>query len=574
MKKFCLILFASLVSLYALSVPAYRSRFQVQLTDGTSVWVTVVGDEYNSWMQTDDGVVVANCGNGRFERVAHTPAEEMRIAQKRRAVAMKDAPKRVGSQATAPLPAKGSPKVPVVLVNFTDSVFTVGETDEEIRNYYDLYCNGTRDGSRYTAHGSYGSIRDYFSDQSDGQFTPEFVIIGPVTLDHPEEYYGHNSAYSKDSLFTRFRNDAITKATAVYEGDWRDFDNKGRSTETKTYVDMVFFIFAGCGENSSYVPSNIWPKESSGSVTINGIIFSTNGCCSERRAITKNHQIVGTESDGIGVMCHELSHALGLPDFYDTSYKAFGMDLWSLMDYGCYGKNGFQPSAYTAYERDFMGWQKLTELNDPQWITIVPIANGGIGYKITNDENPNEYYIIENRQAVNWDGGVGAMGHGLQVTHVDYEASAWNANRVNNDAAHQRMTIIAANNRYIGTSLDTSTPEDLRVTWAGNLFPYIYYDEDNVEYRNDALTSTTIPAATVYTSSGFMNKDLNAIRENEDKSITLYFGNNYNPSVIVNELKHESASESALFDLAGRRRQADHLPAGIYIRNGRKVVVR
>ena len=557
-----------------MSVPAYRSRFQVQLTDGTSVWVTVVGDEYNSWMQTDDGVVVANCGNGRFERVAHTPAEEMRIAQKRRAAAMKDAPKRVGSQATAPLPSKGSPKVPVVLVNFTDSVFTVGETDEEIREYYDLYCNGTRDGKHYTGHGSYGSIRDYFSDQSNGQFTPEFVIIGPVTLDNPEEYYGANNSRGSDSNYGGFRTDAVTKATAFYEGDWRDFDNKGRSTDSKTFVDMVFFIFAGCGENSSYISTNIWPKESSSSVTINGINFSTSACCSERRAITEKHKIISTESDGIGVMCHELSHALGLPDLYNTDYKAFGMDLWSLMDYGCYGSGGFIPASYTSYEREFMGWISIPELTEPQWLTLEPISDNGIGYKIVNDENPDEYYVIENRQAVNWDKGICAMGHGLQVTHVDYNADDWRYNRVNGDANHQRMTIIAANNRYLGTYLDTLSPKELRETWAGNLYPYIYFDEDSTECRNDALTATTTPAATVYTTSGFMNKDINAIRENEDKTVTLYFGNDFSPVVDVKEMMRESAPESALFDLAGRRRQADHLPAGIYIRNGRKVVVR
>ncbi len=573
LRKMVLVVLA-LVSAYVSAVPVVRHRAQVQLVDGRTVWATIVGDEHHSWWQTDDGVVVQERTDGLFELTERSSSDERRLAQTRRATALQRAPRRVGSQASAPLPAKGSPKVPVVLVNFTDSVFTVGSTDDEIRRYYDLYCNGTRDGQPYREHGSYGSIRDYFSDQSDGQFTPEFVIIGPVTLDNPEFYYGANSSTGKDIRYSQFRTDAVGKATDVYEGSWADFDNRGRSTASQIYVDMVFFIFAGCGENSSYIENTLWPKESSSGVTINGIRFATSACCSERRAITKNRKMIGTESDGIGVMCHELSHALGLPDLYDTSYKAFGMDLWSLMDYGCYGQNGFRPSAYTAYEREFMGWKQIPELTSWQSLTLQPIAAGGTGYRIINDENPDEYYIIENRQEVGWDGGICQMGHGLQVTHVDYDAVAWNRNAVNTDSIHQRMTIIAANNRYIGTSRLDATPDDFIITWAGNLYPYIYTDADGNECRNDALTSTTTPAATVFSKSGFMNKDLHAITEHADQSVTLYYGNDYDPTVGIAAPEQLKADVTPLYDLAGRRRDAAHLPAGIYIRDGRKLLVR
>lgn len=573
MKKIGFLFLLTFLSVYMSAVPVFRHRAQVQLVDGTAVWVTIVGDEHHSWWQTDDGTVAVERADGFFELTSRKSSDERRLAQARRAVA-EQAPLRIGSQATAPLPAKGSPKVPVVLVNFADSVFTVGSTDEEIRHYYELYCNGTRDGQPYRGHGSYGSIRDYFIDQSDGQFSPEFVIIGPVTLEHPESYYGANDASGSDSNYSQFRTDAVSKATEIYEGEWSDFDNRGRSTASQTYVDMVFFIFAGCGENSSYVASTIWPKESRSSVTINDIKFATSACCSERRANTKDHVVLSTESDGIGVMCHELSHALGLPDFYDTSYKAFGMDLWSLMDYGCYGQNGFHPCAYTAYEREFMGWKSIPELTTSQKLTLQPIADGGTGYKIVNDENSNEYYIIENRQPVNWDGGICKMGHGLQVTHVDFNQSAWNGNRVNTDSLHQRMTIIAANNRYIGTSRFDASTDDFIVTWAGNLYPYIYTDEDGNECRNDALTSKTTPAATVFSPSGFMNKDLNAIAEHKDLSVTLYFGNDYDPTVGITSASVAPAGVSPLYDLAGRRCEGAHLPAGVYIRDGRKVVVR
>jgi len=99
-------------------------------------------------------------------------------------------------------------------------------------------------------------------------------------------------------------------------------------------------------------------------------------------------------------------------------------------------------------------------------------------------------------------------------------------------------------------------------------------DEDGNECRNDALTSKTTPAATVFSPSGFMNKDLNAIAEHKDLTVTLYFGNDYDPTVGITSAPVAPAGVSPLYDLAGRRCDGTHLPAGVYIRDGRKVVVR
>ena len=575
MKRIALLTALICTSILVLAVPVRRDRFKVTLEDGTQTVCFFMGDEHHSWLQTVDGRIIEASTSNRYKISNRTVADELAVAKRRIREAQGSSPRRIGSQATAPLPAKGSPKVPVILVNFTDSVFTVAPTDEEVHAYYDLYCNGTRDGNRYTGHSSYGSIRDYFIEQSDGIFTPEFVIIGPVKVSKHEGYYGANTS-GNDGRYNEFVKEAIAQASLIYDGDWSDFDNRGRGK-----VDMVFFIFAGCGENTSHTASDIWPKESYSNTTINGITFSTSGCCSERSANVKktgNNSYVVTSSavDGIGVMCHELSHALGLPDFYHTDYKSFGMDLWSLMDYGCYAANGKQPCSYTAYEREFMGWRNIETLSQAGWVTLEPTEAGGKGYKIVNDENPSEYYVLENRQPVGWDKSLGQMGHGLQVTHVDYLASAWNSNNVNTDVNHQRMTIIAANNRYVGTYLESATWDDIVLTWQGNLYPFIHTDEDGTVHTNDSLTAYSTPAATVYTASGFMKKDIHAIHENEDMSVSLYFGNDFVDGVAdVRENSRTSSHYS--FDITGRRlhdKTTSSLRRGLYIIDGRKVVVR
>lgn len=111
---------------------------------------------------------------------------------------------------------------------------------------------------------------------------------------------------------------------------------------------------------------------------------------------------------GVGVTCHELSHALGLPDFYPTSASAQvdnqEMEYWDLMDGGEYGDNGFYPTAYTAWEKKQMGWPVvITELDGDQQVTIAnSTEEGGTAYKITNPDNSNEYFMLESIQRKGW----------------------------------------------------------------------------------------------------------------------------------------------------------------------------
>ena len=459
---------------------------------------------------------------------------------------------RIGSRQTAPLACMGSPRVPLVLVQFADKKFRTPSTDEaEIRAYYDTFCNG----EGVAAGKNQYSIRDYFKQQSGGLFSPDFSVLGPVTLPKEAAYYGQNSGNSRDIRFTEFCNEAV-KLVQEQDVDWMTFDNDGNQT-----VDMVFFIFAGTGENSSHLPDDIWAKEAVRNTTINGITYACYGCTSELRPsqTDEDGNILATEGDGIGVACHELSHALGLPDFYKTSGSGTvqGMDLFWLMDYGAYCQNGFYPVGYTAYERDFMGWQPLVELSTPQQVTLHPIAGGGKGYKVTNPANPNEYYILENRQSVGADRRLGTITHGMLVTHVDYSSGPWSSNTLNNTADHQRMTFISAAN-------DTTTvgnTKDFNV-WlkalAGHLWPGTS--------ANTALTDNTTPAATVFTG-GFMGQPIRNITEHADGTVSFDFIMDSTDGISAPTLHGKNAPA---YDLTGRRVSPEH--KGLYIINGKKII--
>lgn len=461
--------------------------------------------------------------NGRSKTVV--PVEEISTSNASDGIRRK-----IGSRFNAPLKPEGSPKVPVILVQFPNKKFVSGlgthlnEKGERVNNecttaedakkvvaFYDKFCNGEGGASSYyKGAGSYGAIREYFRDQSVGRFTPEFVVLGPVTLDNNYQYYGANNSNGDDKNKSAFYYDAITKIIAE-QIVWSDFDNDNNGT-----VDMAFFIYAGPGENGDDDEDTLWPQEQQSGGSQGGVSFGCYACCNE----TYNGR-----TDGIGAFIHEMSHAMGLPDFYDTKYNAYGMDYWDIMDSGNYCDEGRHPCNYTTYERDFMGWTPLITLSpgSSQTVTLYPTSNDGQGYKIVNPENENEYYVIENRQNIGWDMKVGNgndtyQSHGLMVTHIDYNKSLWSTNKVNTEARHQHMTIIPADgilDSYI--FVDTSADfEKFILSAMGDLYPGI-----------KQVTELTGEKAYVFTDTGDyphqMNQPLTNITEHEDGTITLTF---------------------------------------------------
>lgn len=496
MRYFYTVVFLFCLVMPSWTVPARQRMLTVRMIDGEMMRVRFCGDEHRSFYLSEDGFVVelADDSDSLYVKTEYRPSDllaNVRLSG-------------IGSVETAPIKPLGSPKIPVILVNFNDLHMSVAETDEACNAFYDLFCNGTRDGQLYTGAGSAGAVRDYFAQQSDSVFLPEFEVFGPVTLCKPMAYYGQNSGNRKDVNFSEFCEEALQLAMEGTAVDWSRFDNDGDGT-----VDLAFFIYAGTGENVSGAdPNTIWPKEMLSPMVINGIEVAVMGCCNEL-IIESGEKVV----DGIGTMCHEIMHALGMPDMYDTNYVGLGMSYWSLMDCGNFCKNGYVPCGLTAYEREFLQWRPIEELDGSSTLTLRPLEAGGCGYKIVNSANPAEYYIIENRQAVGWDVGLCTLGSGMLAVHVDYDENVWSANRVNAVTDHQRMSIIPANNLYVG-QYNAQSVEELLNALNGQPYPG--------NTGNTALTDYSIPAATVF-SGGFMGKPITQIRETPDGNIVCKF---------------------------------------------------
>lgn len=504
-KPFVMLLMLLCMSAALWAVPAKPGLKRVlTLTDGTTITAQLVGDEHGHfWLGQDGRAYQAVSGSDVFQLIDKN--EVTKRAQTRRAAANQQrmrrlAPRNVGSIGNY----TGQKKGLIILANFKDKTFNATQED-----FYKLANQ-----PNYVSGNYKGSMYDYFLAQSEGKFELTFDVVGPVTVSQNYSYYGANDSEGNDLYPATMVIEALKKADADVNYADYDWDGDGE-------VDQVYVVYAGKGAADGGAANTIWPHEwqlsaasyygdGTGKQRLDGVYIDTYACGGELNGSTG-------ETAGIGTMCHEFSHCLGYPDFYDTDYSGGqGMFEWDLMDSGSYNGDGYLPAGYTGWERWVAGWKEPIELLSTQAVTgMKALADGGNTYIIYNQGNKNEYYMLENRQQMKWDGGV--PGEGLLIVHVDYSASVWANNEPNNDPSHQRMTWVAADNNYQytvyqGTKYYTSEGA------MNDPFPY-----GNV----NAFNKSTTPAAKFYNENldgtYYMDSSIEQITQWSDGTISFNF---------------------------------------------------
>ncbi len=517
MKKLYILLIGIIAFTTVFASPALRFRITVSQPDGTEITLVRGGDEHVSYYATTDGYIVRREGNiycyatgydgGQWTVSARTAHDEQgRDVEESQWVAAnaitelevqaKSAQSRslyeTKEIGRSDIP-KGEPKFPIILVEYSDVKFSITNPVDTFTRQYNE--------EGFSGNGAHGSVRDYFIAQSNGIYSPSFDICTVVTLSQPRAYYGAHSGSLNDARV----NEMVSEAVTLAEAQGVDFSKYNGDDGT---VPMLGILFAGYGEHSSWEEDAVWA-----SFYLRGIVTSNTKIgsflvTSELVPVLKKNAEDATKRDtvaqieGIGTFCHEFSHFLNLPDFYNTygSSTTVAMSWWSIMDYGQYWSNGTIPVGYTAYEKNFMGWLDIdTLVAEPQVVRINALGSDKENaYYIPNpnDATGNEYYILENRQPSTWY--PSTLGSGMFITHVDYNKSAWASNTVNVNSSHKRMTFIAADN---DTKIENkATPAD----YQGDLFPGLT--------GNTALRDTTVPNFQQYKGDK-MNRYLTCITD-------------------------------------------------------------
>lgn len=431
------------------AAPASRDIRTYDLPDGSSISYIVIGDESYHYVLSIDGYVLLKNDAGFYtyaqkderdflvasnviarnegERTSEetrflktiTPFMEYhvdQIAQCPRGVKRESSSRRnsfsvFSDENTNPNAQKHRKNI-VILVEFPDLHFI-------IQNPQAMFAN-LLNKEGYDYNGATGSVRDYFIESSFGTFQPDFDVVGPYRLTNTMSYYASTNQRTREMI-----RDACRTADA-------DVDFREYSTDDY-YVDNVSIIFAGHNAADGAPGTLIWPHFSdigNLNVVLDGRRIFNYICTSELR-FNKDTPLQ-YEICGIGTFVHEFSHILGLPDLYNTQSGTYSLDKWSVMDGGLYLNKGRTPSAYSSYERFFMGWLTPEILDLPTAnINLSDLINNNKAYIIadgTPDLNgynptPNEFFMIENRQLKGFDAYL--PHHGMLIWHIHYDELAW-----------------------------------------------------------------------------------------------------------------------------------------------------
>lgn len=366
----------------------------------------------------------------------------------------------------------GEVTIPVIMADFSDQGFLSTTTIAKVEEWFN--------GENYTENGNVGSVRQYFIDQSGGMFRPTFKVLGISHTNRTVAYYG--------------ANENVENLSHDVTGGY-NYSAFSRQSGLINYVPLCVIYYAGQGEHRGAGADKIWAK----------FVEYTSGYdysslfAQHFKSYLYINEANGKTMDGIGTACHELCHAFGLPDVYDTAKTGCRVPgNWSLMSSGNYLSDGHSPVDLCAYERSMLGWLNMKELTEAGNYRLAPSEAAFV----RNSSNSREYYILENRStSAKWT--PSSMSGGLLVYHIDYDKSAWENKKINVDDNHPRMMFVAADNNYKNETL---------FDYHRDLYPYL---------KNDSLTPTSIPAMTAYTGD-FRGKSIYSIKRDK-RDITFDF---------------------------------------------------
>jgi len=516
-----IISFISVMLHQAVAVPAYPYPVEVTQPDGTTLTITLKGDEFASWAESADGYTLLRNSDGFFEYaqkdaqgelvlsgviarnvqqrtlndnelLQKTPkklgfsdsqAQMFRQLREIRQQALDKAMKLRSSQSddvqqSAPA-VSGTIRLPFILVDFPGKPFTKTKQD------YQLLCNQT------------GGLHDYFLATSYNQLDLQIDVYGPYTLANPIAYYDYQTTGNANQTVS-IMYEAVTFALA----NGCNFANYDSNSDG--IVDAIHIIFAGYDQSAGAPKgSSIWASA-----------WSTSGfmCVVNNKFVTQfsmSSELRGISGQGItpiGVIAHELSHVFGLPDLYDTDYSGSGgtsihIDQWCIMASGSWNNNGDTPPHHSAWCKDQLGWVKMTELIDPAYITIPNPAVQGASYKITT-KTPNEYFLLENRQKQGWDAYIPSSG--MLIYHVDENYINSHKSSINASPAHRGLYIKQAGGNATSTSTTRTTD------------PY-------PQGANNSFTDTSVPNSKSWAGVNTVKSVTNITHNTSAKTISFVF---------------------------------------------------
>jgi M6 family metalloprotease-like protein len=400
-----------------------------------------------------------------------------------------------------------------------------------------------------------GSVRDYYMEVSYGAFSVTGAVHGWSTM---------SSSY--DSWYD------IGEIVAAVDPmvNFADYDGDGDG-----FVDALWLIHAGPGEEETHNPYDIW------SHAYRGVYVPTaDGVALDRWSMQPEEYASG-DIVSIRVFCHEYGHILGLPDLYDYDDKLLTSSYytpndnndhpmvdWDVMGYAGYNIMSYGtlacPTHFSAWCRTFLGWGNPeipsclegtyqlynVEQYSTQSIFKVPISDDGTEYFYLEYRNPHSPAQFDHLNSdfssyFPWfTPGQDTLDAGLLVTHIDEKVTPNNGT-----PGSPNYGVIVVDAGY-----DPGNPWDGVSEFSEWWYPYefrigaLYSPEDPGQ---STLSPTTSPSSDGY--GGPSGITISVVAQNNDY-LTLDISRPYPPvlgpaaPVVLTELEVEDVPVAATDD--------------------------
>ncbi len=511
--KFLTIVFTILFSTFAYAVPAFPMPATTTQPDGTEFALYKRGDEFLSWHEDFKGYTILKNSEDYWVYalkndlghlypseyiVGKIDPDTLNINKSLKSATLKTRSSELRQRSlavTRSTPLSGTVKNLVILVDFQDKTHAPWSTKEAFEDLFNK--EGYNEEQWYAS----GSVKDYFKEVSYGALNVESIVVDWVQVSQNYAYYGANDGNGHDIR----PREMVSEALQLVED--RGFDFSTIDNDSDGNIDGLTIIHAGGGEEYSgndpkYLHSHQWWLASP--VTYDGVKVQMYHTEPERMGFDNIN--ASKSLTRIGVVCHEMSHFFGLPDLYDRDYSSRGVGAFCIMANG-----SWNPSSSTMLEADYatkpahlsawckaqLGWINPETISSDGNYSLPQIAENSKAYKIEVPNQPNEYFLIENRQPIGFDESLPGTNQGMLIWHVDEAKSGYQ--HWNNDESHPLVDLEEASSvQHLTENMNDGDDSD-------------YFRAGNISKFN----STTTPNNQTYSGS-FLDERIFNISASQD----------------------------------------------------------
>ncbi|PXV66784.1 M6 family metalloprotease-like protein/predicted secreted protein (Por secretion system target) [Dysgonomonas alginatilytica] len=329
-------------------------------------------------------------------------------------------------------PYQGEFRVLCVLVDFADRPMTT----ENVKYKFEMLLN-QRGYVGTLGNPGYGSVKDYFLENSYGKVNITFDVIGPYRAEEMSNYRGTHvyqvtnlSKLGKFLIQNKIQNEPNLDLSLYTDG----YSEINRLHIIFAGEDQAFAGLAngfawghqyGFGMGASSEPGNpddylcVSPKDGQ------TYRFKRYSCSAELTPNMRNKD--EKQVSTIGVPTHELAHLLfESKDFYDGYGIYKGTGQWDLMGGGTHNYitddfyssmfYGNSPAHMNMYEKIRLGWVKPKVLTNSGSFSLENAAENPVAYIYQKGNNltdftsiesiQDDFFILENRQKKGFDAGL------------------------------------------------------------------------------------------------------------------------------------------------------------------------